>query len=485
MSLVAVEFAFFFPAVFLLYWLAPRHRAIQNSVLLVASIVFFASWSLRFIPLLFTLVILDFVAARYLEYSVNADAAGIRRRMVCWLAIGMNVGALLLLKYEGFFASSLNAALGRLGVPALVPVLHFLAPVGLSFYTLAKIGYLVDVYYGRMRAGRSLLDYALFVTFFPQQLAGPVSRAREVLPQLAESRRPQPEAFASGSLLILLGFFAKAYLAPLFARVVDPVFASPDSYDALSHWVSLAGYAGQVFCDFGGYSAVALGVGKLLGIELPCNFRYPFLARNLLEFWRNWHISLTNWLFEYLFVPMTTGGGWLKRHAAIALVIVFVVSGLWHGATWPFVFWGLLQGLGLAVHYWWDERYKQLCRRDRRWVQRRRTRAYGLVAWCLTQLFFIATMLPFRAPTWAVAGRFAAGLIHGGPERLPLLAPHLLLAVMLVALYHLTALPSGASAWSRFLALPAPARGFAYGLVVVFLLLFAAPTDGAFIYAQF
>jgi len=484
-SLAAVEFAFFFPAVFLLYWLAPRHRAVQNGVLLLASIVFFASWSLRFIPLLVALVVIDFLAAQYLEAAAEGDASRTGRRLVCWLAIGTNVGALLVLKYEGFFASSVNSALEHLGVPVLLPVLRFLAPVGLSFYTLAKIGYLIDVYYGRMRASRSLLDYALFVTFFPQQLAGPISQAREVLPQLAAPRRPQPEAWASGGLLVLLGFFAKAYLAPLFARVVDPVFASPGTYDALSHWVSLAGYAGQVFCDFGGYSAMALGVGKLLGIELPCNFRYPFLARNLLEFWRNWHISLTNWLFEYLFVPMTTGGGWLKRHAAVALVIVFIASGLWHGATWPFVFWGLIQGLGLAVHYWWDEGYKQLCRRDRRWVQRRRTRAYGVIAWGITQTFFVASMLPFRAPTWTVIGRFAPGLIHGGAERLPLLAPHLLLAVVLVALYHLTALPRGAGAWRRLLALPAPARGVAYGLVIVFLLLFAAPTDGAFIYAQF
>ncbi len=484
MSLAAIEFAFFFPVVWALYWLMPRQRMLQNALLLLASYLFFASWSLRLLPLLVALTLCDFAVARLMVAGGSSGRP--RLRQAAFLSgIAVNVGVLALLKYEPFLASSLNSLLTSAGFPSALPLLHLAIPIGLSFYTLSKLGYLIDVYHERVFPSESLLDYALFVSFFPQLLAGPISSARAMLPQLAAPRSPRAEQWASGATHILFGLFAKLYLAPIFAQSVNPVFADPERFNTISHWVALACYAGQVLCDFGGYSAIAIGAGKLLGLELPRNFAFPFATTNLLAFWRNWHISLSTWLFEYLFVPMTTGKGWFKKSIPAAFTAVFLFSGLWHGATWPFVLWGLVQGIGLAVHAWWDEAFKRRSRADRRWVTLRRSTPYLMFAWAVTQFFFVASMLPFRAATLGDIARFWPGLLQGGNDSLVLTSKTLLLAVVIVAAYHGQSSSLGTRIRDRLFRLPAPVRGLAYGALIAFLLLFAPIGDGAFIYAQF
>lgn len=494
MTPLSPEFAYFMAILLPLYWLLPRVARIQNAVILAASALVFYSWSPGLLWVLAASVLADFFIAQAIDRARALPGAGDgatqqaqrRMRALVGLSIAVNLGELLWFKYEGFFANSINVLLGAVGAGALVPVLALAVPIGLSFRALQKLGYIIDVYHGRVAASRDLLSYAAWVTFFPQLLAGPITRAPALLPHFGTARRPVASQWGSGAATFLLGFALKAFVAErLTHHLVDPVFAQAGHFDAVSHWAALVGYAGEVFCDFGGYSLMAIGIGRLLGLELPANFNYPFLSRSLPEFWRRWHITLNSWLFDYIFVPLTTGRGWFRSSFAPAFLLVFGLSGLWHGARWTFVLWGLLQGVGLCVHFWWDEWYKRQCRRDRRWVQWRRAPAYGAAAWFLTQAFFVVTLIPFRAPDMSQAVLFAQGLMGSGTERYPVANLQVLLCAAFLLAYHLAPLRPGGWLVARFLAMPAPVRGIAYGLAVL-LILVLAPVGGAtFIYAQF
>jgi alginate O-acetyltransferase complex protein AlgI len=267
---------------------------------------------------------------------------------------------------------------------------------------------------------------------------------------------------------------------------VDPVFGAPERYTVGAHWIAIVAYAAQIFSDFSGYSDMAVGSARFLGIELPENFRYPFLSKSLREVWQRWHISLNSWLFEYLYGPLTTSTGWWRGRLDLGFVAVFLISGLWHGAAWTFILWGGLHGLGLVAHRRWDELYRGLCSKDRSYVALRKTAGYGAAAWLLTQAFFVLSLVPFRAPSIAVAGTFARGLLaSAGTTALPLFSINMAAIAAFLVTYHVLALPFGRRAWEGFLALPAPARGFAYGLVVVYLMIFMPIASGTFIYANF
>jgi len=379
--------------------------------------------------------------------------------------------------------------------PVLSPALHLLLPLGLSFYTMQRLGYLLDVYWGRLPAEESLLRFLCFTTFFPQITAGPIGRAGALLPQYAVAREPSARRFADGGLWFLGGYLLKAFAAArLGAGLVDPVFAAPAEFDRLSHFLALIGFGLQVFCDFAGYSLMALAVASWLGIDLPENFRLPFLSRSLPEFWRRWHISFNGWLFEYVFVPATTGTTWLRGRTASCLMLVFLLSGLWHGSTLPFLLWGALQGLGMVAHFRFDQALKARTRRDRRWIERRKHPLYALGALALTQGFFFATLLPFRAASMSDVATFWSGLWSAGGTRT--LALEVLqgssveglglgLAVALPILWHLSGIAPLDRLAGSFFRLPAPLRGVAYGLVIVFLLLFVPVGASTFVYRNF
>ena len=266
---------------------------------------------------------------------------------------------------------------------------------------------------------------------------------------------------------------------------MDPVFADPDSYTRASHWLSVTGFALQVFGDFAGYSLMAIGVSRFLGIELPVNFNFPFLSTSLPDLWRRWHISLNRWLFDYIFTPLTTSVGWFRGRIQAGLLITFLASGLWHGASWTFVVWGLLHGLGMIVHYRWDEYYKRLCRRDRSYVKRRRSTAYRLVAWALTIGFFVVTLVPFRAPTAEVAWGFARALVVSPGSQSISVGPVALLAIGMIVGYHLVQLPLLHRIRDGFFAMPSAIRGAAYGLAIASLVVLTPIGSGTFIYQQF
>lgn len=489
MSFSGVELVFFLPVVLAAYWLLPRKAAWQNAFLIAASYVFYASWNPKLVPILLVATAVDYGAAIAIERNR-------RRPRLARLALGAslvyNLGQLAFFKYAGFFAESLNDLLGALGLGAPLPVLRVVLPLGISFYTFQKLSYVIDVYYERLEACRSPLRFAAFVSFFPQLVAGPIVRGQELLPQLAAPRAPSIDGLRAGAGIFLLGYVKKAYVADYLAQtIVDPVWSSPERYSTAAHWLALFGYAAQVFCDFSGYSEMAIGTGRLFGIELPKNFDFPFLAKNLMDFWRRWHITLNTWLFDYIYNPLTTGESWMRGRLELGFVIVFLVSGLWHGAKWTFLAWGLLHGLGLVAFHRWDVFYRGLCRKDRKWVAVRKGTPYAAAAWAVTQIFFVLTLVPFRAPSGAAALAFAKSLVvpQAGllvPAKGPLLrGPNLLVCAAFLVGYHLLELARGRALRERFFALPAPVRGAVYGLAIAYLLLFVPVASGTFIYAQF
>ncbi len=500
MSFSDIEFAFFLPVVWATFWLVPRRVTAQNAFILGASYLFYATWSLQLLPMLVASTLVDFFLARAIEKHRPANRAedtpavrSARRRTRLALAASLvwNLGLLGWFKYVGFFAAALNEMLGLFGLTSALPVLEFALPVGISYYTLIKLGYVFDVYLGRAKACRNLLTFATFVAFFPQIVAGPIVRGRDLLPQFEKPRTVTATALRAAALLFLIGYVRKAYVSDVLAlNLVNPVFNHPEGYSALAHWAALLGFAGQVYCDFDGYSEMAIGCAAFFGVTLPVNFDRPFLSRSLFEFWRRWHITLNQWLFDYIYNLLTTSRGWFRGRLDLGLMLVFLASGLWHGAAWGFVIWGVLHGIGLVVNRRWDVFYRGLCRKDRSWVKRRKSRSYALTAWALTQVFFVLTLLPFRIPGWDALVSFCAGLLSSPGAALvevPGLTTYFGLAccALFLAGDHLLAFAPGRRLSAAFFRLPTPARGLAYGLILVFLGVFLPPAGGAFIYARF
>lgn len=487
MTPTGVAFAAFTLAVLLLYWLGPRQRAWQNGVLLLASAVFYLSWSPRWLGLLAVTTGLDFWAAQRMRRPGLSESG---QRAAFALAVVGNLAVLIWFKYAGFLIDAARIALATVGVEVGTVALSLSLPIGLSYYTLIRIGYLLDVRHGRIEPERSLLNFATFVWFFPQLVAGPITRARSMLPQFAAARRWGDLNLGAAAAALLLGWTLKGYVADWAGpALVDPVFADPAAFAVAAHWLAISGYAMQVFGDFAGYSLLAIGVALLFGVALPANFDRPFLSRSMPEFWRRWHISLNTWLFDYVFSPLTTGGGRLHGRIATNLIVVFMLSGIWHGARWTFVLWGLLHGLALALHEAWDGWYRAQCRRDRRWVTARKSWPYGFVAWVLTQGWFLASLILFRSANLSAAGQFARGLIDASGARIQGLdtvgLASLAGAVVLLAWHHVEGLSWGGQLRTRLHALPAATLGMLVGLGICWLLVFAPLARTSFIYAQF
>ena len=325
-----------------LAFLGLRGERARKRWLLAASWFFYGCWDWRFLSLLGFSTLLDYVVA------LRIERPGARKR--AWILVSLcgNLGLLGIFKYFGFFVDSAVELLALLGVEAHRPTLAIVLPVGISFYTFQTLSYALDVYRGRLRASRSLLDFALFVSFFPQLVAGPIVRAADFLPQLAVPKRWARVHARAALTLFLIGFLKKACISDNLAPHVDRFFAAPAEFDSLSAWIAVLAYAVQIYCDFSGYSDMALACAGLLGYELCTNFARPYLARNLTDFWRRWHISLSSWLRDYLYVPLGGNrGGRAKTYRN--LMLTMLLGGLWHGASWNFVIWGGLHGAALSV----------------------------------------------------------------------------------------------------------------------------------------
>ena len=342
-------FVLFAVLVFPLAW-ALRGRA-RNVLLLVASYVFYGAWDARFLLLLAASTIVDFTVAQRLERSENPRA----RRWLVLVSCVANLGILGFFKYADFFLSSASALAESVGLDPIALRLDVVLPVGISFYTFQTLSYTIDVFRRKAPACDSLLDFALYVAFFPQLVAGPIERATSLLPQLRAPRAITRDDLFSGFWLVTIGFFKKCVVADNLAVIVDQAFGAPEAPSGAMCLLGLYAFAFQIYCDFGGYSDIARGLAKWLGIDIMLNFRFPYLATNPQEFWRRWHISLSTWLRDYLYIPLGgSRGGTASTYRN--LIVTMVLGGLWHGASWLFVLWGVFHGVLLAAHRLWAGR---------------------------------------------------------------------------------------------------------------------------------
>jgi len=473
-------FAVFLPLVLAGYYaLSPRP---QVAFLLAASYVFYGWWDWRFLSLLAISTVVDYTVGLSLRQSQDER----RRRLLLLLSVATNLGILGFFKYFNFFVDSAAALLEGVGMRANVPTLRIILPVGISFYTFQTMSYTIDIYRRRMEPTRDFLAFALYVSFFPQLVAGPIERASRLLPQLLEPRVVTPAMFRSGSLLILIGLFRKIGIADAVAPMVDKTFFAPEALSSPELLAGLYLFSLQIYCDFAGYSDIARGCARLLGVELMENFNQPYLATNISDFWRRWHISLSTWLRDYLYIPL--GGnryGEVKTYRN--LMLTMLLGGLWHGAAWTFVVWGGLHGLYLAARrYWVGEKPPS-----------RFTDAKTIGEWsgALVKLFFtlhlvVFAWLFFRAPDFSNAWQYVKAL---APNDLAGLNWSNIVATSIfpVALYGVGTLALDVVQARRedhtaILKWRWPLRGLAYGCLLVWILsLGGIDTDVPFIYFQF
>jgi len=335
------EFAIFFAVVLVAYWvLLGRSIRAQNLLLLVASYVFYGWWDYRFLGL----VVVSSLADYAIGWKLGSEVSAARRKAYLVASLAVNLGILGFFKYYNFFSESLADALQSAGVQASFSTLHVILPVGISFYTFQTLTYTIDIYRGQMKPVRDPIAFFTYVAFFPQLVAGPIERAAHLLPQFQRRRRLSDSDAQDGARQVLWGLFKKMVIADNVALQVDYIFSNYQTLDGLSLTLGAFFFAIQIYCDFSGYSDVALGTARLLGFDLQRNFAYPYFSRNIAEFWRRWHISLSNWFRDYLYIPL--GGNRRGRtRTLLNILVTFSLCGLWHGANWTFVVWGFFNGL--------------------------------------------------------------------------------------------------------------------------------------------
>jgi alginate O-acetyltransferase complex protein AlgI len=392
-----VQFAIFFPIVLALSWALMSRPQAWKPFIIAASYVFYAAASWRFCLLLAGVTIGNQAAARLIDRTGDQH----RRSVILGVAVALDLGVLGVFKYYGFFVQSLAHGLDsvRLGLP--LPLLAIALPVGVSFFTFQAISYVVDVKRGVVRPA-SLVDVAVYLSFFPHLVAGPIVRAKEFLPQLAEPRDPNRVAVGSGIALIGLGLVKKVVIADYLARtVVDPVFAVPQAFSGPDAWLAAYGYTAQIYCDFSGYTDIAIGLALLMGYVFPQNFRSPYRATGFRDFWRRWHMTLSRFLRDFLYIPL--GGNRSGRAKTYRnLLITMVLGGLWHGAAWPFVLWGAFHGAGLIAEH----------------ALGGRLRAPGWLRWLVTFHLIVLGWILFRSQSLDLAGSFFSRLVVPGASTL-------------------------------------------------------------------
>ncbi|HWB58950.1 MAG TPA: MBOAT family O-acyltransferase [Chthoniobacteraceae bacterium] len=336
----SIQFFNFFVVVFVLYWAIPIQR-LRTILLLGASYYFYMSWNAKLAAVVAGSSLIDYFLARALE----ASPARMRRKMYLAVSIVMNLGLLFYFKYMNFFLQSIAGLTHK-----DIPFLQIALPIGISFYTFEAISYMTDVYLKRTPAERDPIHFLLFITFFPRMIAGPIIRARNFLPQVKREKRFDIARFKLGLEFVIMGLYKKIAIADRMSWLVDPIYATPKDYSTAAMWVGSLAYSLQLYCDFSGYSDVAIGTAHMLGFKLPENFNMPYASRNLTEFWQRWHISLSTWLRDYVFLSL--GGSRQSRlKMSINLLFTMTLCGLWHGARWTFVAFGFAEGVMILIHH--------------------------------------------------------------------------------------------------------------------------------------
>jgi D-alanyl-lipoteichoic acid acyltransferase DltB (MBOAT superfamily) len=472
----SLTFVVFFAAVLAIYYL-PLPWKLKKAHLLVSSYLFYSAWNPPFVVLLWISTFVDWHAARWMAKAEKRMA----RRALLFASLGVNLGLLGFFKYGGFLLDNFVALLASIGLEYHPPAPDIFLPIGISFYTFQTLSYTIDVYRRNMKPWSSFLDFALFVTFFPQLVAGPIVRASQFLPQCRTPRRADGDQFGWGLSLVTLGLFEKVVLADgLMAPVADQVYATPWEAGFIDAWVGTLAFSGQIFFDFAGYSTCAIGVGMCLGFALPRNFRFPYGAIGFSDFWRRWHVSLSSWLRDYLYIPL---GGNRKGPSRTYgnLMLTMLLGGLWHGAAWRFVVWGGLHGLYLSVERFMRNRLG----RHSDIISRIQTPPVQLALALLTYGLVCITWVFFRAEDFSSALRLVKAMLMGAPNLMEV-------GVFNVALVATVTIGMLAAHWlmrERTLEqlaakIPWWGRSVALALLLMSLTLIRAE-DRAFIYFQF
>jgi len=471
----SLQFVWFFLVVYAVYRLLPvvasverAHRA-QNWLLLVASYYFYAAWDYRFLALLLASTVVDYTCGLLMGRMTNQR----RRRLVLALSITFNLTLLGFFKYFNFFADNLQALFGTVGWRFDYVTLRVLLPVGISFYTFVTMSYVIDVYRREIQPTRNMVDFAVFVAYFPHLVAGPILRATRLLPQVAQPRHISRAQIRDGLWLIAWGFLQKIFVADNRAPLASHIFA-PAAHDAgVNVLLGVYAFAFQIYGDFAGYSNIARGTSKLMGIELIENFRFPYLVITPQAFWRNWHISLSTWLRDYLYISLggNRGSAWATRRN---LMITMVLGGLWHGAAWTFVLWGVYQGVLLIAYRPFERSLASLTGWSR------------AVAWFVMFHLTCYGWLIFRAPSFHQLGTLSASLLfHFSPASLDidgLLVPLLLYTVPLLLVHAWEARADDVLVVPR---MPAAVRYTVYAATMYLIFLFGNFGGSDFIYFQF
>ncbi|MFB3904379.1 MAG: MBOAT family protein [Acidobacteriota bacterium] len=461
------EFLIFLPIVLCLYY-ALKHRG-QNLMLLAASFIFYGSWDYRFLALLIVSALVDFFAAR----AIDRTAVPSRRKLFLLASLSANLGILGFFKYFNFFIDNAARLLGTLGLHPDLPILYVILPVGISFYTFQAMSYTIDVYRRELKPTGSILNYLLYVCYFPQLVAGPIERATHLLPAIERRRTVTADMVSSGLALVLIGFFRKVVIADGLGSQIDAVFASPGSFSSPQLLKALYLFALQIYCDFAGYSDIARGTSRLMGIELMVNFNHPYFASNLSDFWRRWHISLSSWLRDYLYIPL--GGnreGTFKTYRN--LMLTMLLGGLWHGAAWAFVIWGALHGSYLVLFRLVPKIFA-ISEKNGWWA-----RALGIL---LTFHLVLLTWVFFRAPGLRAALEYLQLIfsfkgMEGWLSVMPMVVAPWLLVLLIDIPQHFGGSHTVLLKWPRLARVGIAA-------VMVFLILLGFGTNAPFIYFQF
>jgi alginate O-acetyltransferase complex protein AlgI len=421
MLFVESRFFLFFAVVLAVYW-SLRSNSIRKNWLLASSYFFYGSWDWRFAVMLATISCADFLLARRIESSSIPRT----RKLFVTASLLMNLSILGVFKYFNFFAASASHLASAVGFQLDEPTLNIILPVGVSFFTFQSLSYTIDVYRGEIQAAKSARDYLLFAAFFPQLVAGPIVRPRYFLPQLEAARPVDSDAIRAAIVLFLIGFIKKTAIADNVSPYVDAAFASPAD---LSNWGAVTAvwlYASQIYCDFSGYSDMAIAVAAMMGYRLVLNFDAPYLATSIQDFWRRWHISLSSWIRDYIYISL--GGRSQSRVRTYRnLLFTMLAGGLWHGAAWTFVAWGGMHGIALVIYQEFERAFHA-----RTW---RATRLWALFSWFLTLQFVCVCWVLFRSSSFTAALQMLGKclfIVGGGDRNFPILLTFLPIALLVV-----------------------------------------------------
>ncbi len=484
MSFNSIDFALFVPIVFVVYWfVVNRNLKVQNAFLLIMSYVFYGWWDYRFLSLLLISTIIDYFVGIGLGKTDNQ----IKRKCLLAISVVCNLGLLGFFKYYNFFVTNIETVFTFLGRPIELGTLRVILPVGISFYTFQTMSYSIDVYRRAMKPTKDFIAFASYVTFFPQLVAGPIERATNLLPQFLRKRRFVYENAVDGLTQILWGLVQKVVIADACAPMVNEIFANHGSYSASTLVVGAVLFAFQIYGDFSGYSDIAIGTSKLFGFSLMRNFSYPYFSRDIAEFWRRWHISLSTWFRDYLYVPL--GGSRKGKWASVRnILIIFLVSGFWHGANWTFIVWGALNAAFFLPLLLLSRNRANvgIVAQDRRFptvtelLSIAGTFCVTLVGWVFFRARSVGDALAYlsgiAAPSLLSAPRFP------GSRRLPILAVCILAFIMVEWAGRKDAYPL-----ARLRAIPAQSLRWAAYLCVIFAMYFLGNFSESieFIYFQF